>query len=91
MQKARSTPIPTSRDYKALELQVDRAWDGKWGFNASYTLAYGRGNAEGPVNSDTDFADAGRTENFDNPWVNYRAAIWPTTADTSSSSVVVMR
>ncbi|KAG1458919.1 hypothetical protein G6F57_014606 [Rhizopus arrhizus] len=63
--------VKPKRDYKALELQVDRAWDGKWGFNASYTLAYGRGNAEGPVNSDTDFADAGRTENFDNPWVNY--------------------
>lgn len=59
------------RDYKALELQLDRAWDGKWSMNASYTLAYGRGNAEGPVNSDTDFADTGRTENFDAPWVNY--------------------
>ncbi|HEY0334251.1 MAG TPA: TonB-dependent receptor [Stenotrophomonas sp.] len=60
------------RDYKALELQLDRAWDGKWSLNASYTLAYGRGNAEGPVNSDTDFSDTGRTENFDDPWVNYR-------------------
>ena len=60
------------RDYKALELQLDRAWDGKWSMNASYTLAYGRGNAEGPVNSDTDFSDTGRTENFDDPWVNYR-------------------
>ncbi len=59
------------RDYKALELQLDRAWDGKWSMNASYTLAYGRGNAEGPVNSDTDFSDTGRTENFDDPWVNY--------------------
>ncbi len=58
------------RDYKALELQLDRAWDGKWSMNASYTLAYGRGNAEGPVNSDTDFADTGRTENFDDPYVN---------------------
>lgn len=58
------------RDYKALELQLDRGWDGKWAMNASYTLAYGRGNAEGPVNSDTDFADTGRTENFDDPWVN---------------------
>lgn len=64
--------VKPKRDYKALELQVDRGWDGVWAFNASYTLAYGRGNAEGPVNSDTDFADSGRTENFDNPWVNYR-------------------
>jgi hypothetical protein len=38
--------------------------------NASYTLSWGKGNAEGPVNSDTDFADTGRTENFDDPWVN---------------------
>jgi hypothetical protein len=39
--------------------------------NASYTLSFSEGNAEGPVNSDTDFADTGRTENFDDPWVNY--------------------
>lgn len=61
------------RTYKALELQIDRAWDGKWALNASYTLSYSEGNAEGPVNSDTDFADSGRTESFDNPWVNYRS------------------
>lgn len=59
------------REYKALELQLDRAWDEKWLFNASYTLAYSEGNAEGPVNSDTDFADSGRTEAFDTPWVNF--------------------
>lgn len=58
------------RTYKALELQIDRAWDNHWSFNASYTLSYSEGNAEGPVNSDTDFADTGRTENFDDPWVN---------------------
>lgn len=62
-------PSP-ERTYKALEFQIDRAWDDQWAFNASYTLAYSEGNAEGPVNSDTDFADAGRTENFDKPWVN---------------------
>ena len=59
-----------SRNYKALELQIDRNWDDVWALNASYTLAYSRGNAEGPVNSDTNFADAGRTENFDDPFVN---------------------
>jgi hypothetical protein len=61
------------RSYKALEFMIDRAWDGAWAFNAAYTLSYSKGNAEGPVNSDTDFADAGRTEAFDNPWVNYGA------------------
>lgn len=60
------------RTYKAIELQLDRAWDDKWAFNASYTWSKSQGNAEGPVNSDTDFSDTGRTENFDNPWVNYR-------------------
>jgi hypothetical protein len=63
-----STP---RRTYKALELQMDRAWDGKWSMNAAYTLSFSRGNAEGPVNTDTDFGDTGRTENFDDPWVNY--------------------
>ncbi|RRN78301.1 TonB-dependent receptor [Pseudoxanthomonas sp. SGD-10] len=60
------------RTYKALELQLDRAWDGKWAFNASYTLSWSEGNAEGPVNTDTNFGDTGRTENFDDPFVNYR-------------------
>ncbi|HKS54364.1 MAG TPA: TonB-dependent receptor [Steroidobacteraceae bacterium] len=61
------------RSYTALELMLDRAWDGQWSVNASYTLSYSKGNAEGPVNSDTDFGDTGRTENFDNPWVNFGA------------------
>jgi outer membrane receptor for Fe3+-dicitrate len=59
------------RTYKAIEFMLDRAWDDVWSFNATYTLSFSEGNAEGPVNSDTDFADAGRTEAFDNPWVNY--------------------
>lgn len=58
------------RNYSSIEFQLDRAWDDKWAFNASYVLSWSRGNAEGPVNSDTDFDDTGRTENFDNPWVN---------------------
>lgn len=60
------------RSYKALEFQVDRAWDDTWAFNASYTLSWSEGNAEGPVNTDTNFGDTGRTENFDDPWVNLR-------------------
>jgi len=64
-------PTP-ERTYKALEFVVDRAWDDRWSFNSSYTLSYSEGNAEGPVNSDTNFSDTGRTENFDTPWVNFR-------------------
>jgi hypothetical protein len=63
--------VKPKRTYAAVEFQIDRAWDDKWGFNASYTISWNRGNAEGPVNSDTNFDDTGRTENFDNPWVNY--------------------
>ncbi|MFC4313349.1 TonB-dependent receptor domain-containing protein [Steroidobacter flavus] len=58
------------RTYKALELMIDRAWDDLWSFNAVYTLSFAKGNAEGPINSDTDFGDTGRTEAFDDPWVN---------------------
>jgi hypothetical protein len=61
------------RTYKALEFMIDRAWDDQWSMNATYTLSWSEGNAEGPVNSDTDFADTGRTEAFDNPWVNFGA------------------
>jgi hypothetical protein len=59
------------RDYKALEFMIDRAWDQHWSINATYTLSFSKGNAEGPINSDTDFGDTGRTEAFDNPWVNF--------------------
>lgn len=59
------------RTYEALEFMVDRAWDGRWTMNATYTLSWSKGNAEGPVNSDTNFGDAGRTEAFDTPWVQY--------------------
>ncbi|MHB1057403.1 MAG: TonB-dependent receptor [Rhodanobacter sp.] len=62
--------VKPKRTYAALEFQLDRAWDDKWSMNASYVLAWNRGNAEGPVNSDTNFDDTGRTENFDDPWVN---------------------
>lgn len=59
------------RSTRSLEFVVDRAWDEKWMLNASYTLSWNKGNAEGPVNSDTDFSDTGRTENFDDPFVNF--------------------
>ncbi|HET9445921.1 MAG TPA: TonB-dependent receptor, partial [Steroidobacteraceae bacterium] len=59
------------RTYRALEFVLDRAWDDRWAMNASYTLSYSKGNAEGPVNSDFNFADSGRTEAFDDPWVQF--------------------
>jgi outer membrane receptor protein involved in Fe transport len=65
------------RTFGSLEFQLDRAWDEKWMFNASYVLSWSRGNAEGPVNSDTNFDDTGRTENFDDPWVNLNGGYLP--------------
>jgi len=59
------------RTYQAVEFVLDRAWDEQWALNASYTWSRSRGNAEGPVNSDTNFGDSGRTEAFDDPWVNF--------------------
>jgi outer membrane receptor protein involved in Fe transport len=55
------------RTYKAVEFQLDRAWDDKWSFNASYIWSKSEGNFEGPVNSDTGYGDTGLTQNFDHP------------------------
>ncbi len=55
------------RTYKALEFQIDRAWDGKWAFNASYLWSKSEGNFEGPVNSDTRYGDTGMVQYFDHP------------------------
>ncbi|QDH69857.1 TonB-dependent receptor [Marilutibacter alkalisoli] len=55
------------RTYKALEFQIDRAWDGKWGFNASYLWSKSDGNHEGPVNSDTNYGDTGMVQHWDHP------------------------
>jgi hypothetical protein len=52
------------RTYKALEL----FWDGRWDdtfLQASYTLAYSKGNTEGGVKSDIGQADTSVTQDFD--------------------------
>jgi len=55
------------RTYKSVELQIDRAWDGKWAFNASYLWSKSSGNHEGPVNSDTNYGDTGMVQHWDHP------------------------
>jgi hypothetical protein len=55
------------RTYKAIEFQIDRAWDGKWAFNASYIWSKLEGNHEGPVNSDTNFGETGMVQHWDHP------------------------
>lgn len=63
------------RTYRAVEFQVDRAWDDKWAFNASYLWSKSEGNIEGPVNSDTGYADTNLVQYYDHPAVNERYGV----------------
>lgn len=63
------------RTYKAVEFQIDRAWDDKWAFNASYLWSKSEGNMEGPVNSDTGYADTNLVQYYDHPAVNERYGV----------------
>ncbi len=53
------------RTYNALELSLERPFDGKWGLQGSYTYSKSKGTAEGYVQSNLDQADAGVTQDFD--------------------------
>jgi outer membrane receptor protein involved in Fe transport len=55
------------RTYKAIELTLNRPFDGTWSINASYTWASNRGNHEGYFRSDSGQAASGITINFDTP------------------------
>jgi len=63
------------RTYKAVEFQLDRAWDDKWAFNASYIWSKSEGNLEGPVNSDTGYNDTNLVQYYDHPAVNERYGV----------------
>ena len=63
------------RTYKSIEFQLDRAWDDKWAFNASYLWSKSEGNIEGPVNSDTGYADTNLVQYYDHPAVNERYGV----------------
>ncbi|QSX75382.1 TonB-dependent receptor [Lysobacter arenosi] len=52
------------RSYKSLELFWDGGWE-KFFFQASYTLAWNKGNTEGGVKSDIGQADTSVTQDFD--------------------------
>lgn len=53
------------RTYNALELSLEKPFDGRWGFNATYTWSKSRGTAEGYVQSTLQQEDAGLTQDFD--------------------------
>lgn len=45
--------VPMKRTYKALDLFLERPFDGKWEARIDYTLSKSQGNMEGPANSDS--------------------------------------
>lgn len=54
------------RKYYAVELALERAWDGKWFQKFTYTWSHLYGNFEGFSNSDIGQADPGISVTFDN-------------------------
>lgn len=54
-----------SRTYSAMELTVEKPFDGKWGLQGSYVYSKSKGTAEGYVQSNLDQDDAGVTQDFD--------------------------
>ena len=57
------------RNYNAIDLMLERAWDGQWMFKANYTWSQSYGNAEGYVKSDNGQDDAGLTTDWDYPYL----------------------
>jgi outer membrane receptor protein involved in Fe transport len=55
------------REYKSVEFNLTRPFDGRWGGNVSYLWSESTGNHEGYVKSDNGQDDAGITTNFDQP------------------------
>ena len=57
------------REYVALDLSFDRAFDGKWSLHGTYTLSESKGNYEGSSYSDyaSGQTDSGVTLQFDTP------------------------
>lgn len=55
------------RTYKAVSLEWERPFDGKWSFRGNYTWSDLEGNYEGSVKSDIAQTDAGLTQDFDQP------------------------
>jgi len=64
------------RKYAAIELLVERIWDGKWAAQFSYTWSQNYGNTEGWVFSDIGQDDAGLTQQFDTPDLQRNSFGW---------------
>ncbi len=59
-------PTP-DRTYKALELSLEKPFDGVWGGRFSYVWSQSKGNYEGALKSDNGQADPGLSQDFDQP------------------------
>lgn len=55
------------RKYYAVELKLDKAFNGVWGGSFSYVWSESKGNYEGGVKSDNGQDDTGLTQDFDEP------------------------
>ncbi|MFS1522910.1 TonB-dependent receptor domain-containing protein [Microbulbifer sp. 2304DJ12-6] len=55
------------RTYDAIDLTLERIWDGQWYLSANYTWSKSEGNYEGAVKSENGQDDAGLTQDFDQP------------------------
>ena len=55
------------RNYDAVSFEIDKAFNGLYGFNFNYTWTNLEGNFEGGVKSDNNQTDTGLTQDFDQP------------------------
>jgi hypothetical protein len=55
------------RKYASVDVNLTKAWDGKWFLDATYTWSHSWGNNEGYIRSDNGQDDAGLTTLFDQP------------------------
>lgn len=55
------------RTYKAVELSLEKPFDGVWGGRASYVWSRSYGNYEGALKSDNGQVDPGLSQDFDQP------------------------
>jgi len=59
-------PSP-ERTYKAVELSMEKPFDGVWGGRFSYVWSQNKGNYEGALKSDNGQTDPGLSQDFDQP------------------------
>ena len=55
------------RTYKAVEISMEKAFDGIWGARFSYVWSRSEGNYEGALKSDNGQTDPGLSQDFDQP------------------------